>query len=161
MGDSLRYRVKVALKNISNRLSSYLRVNVTSNKNILPLNCLFKVRQMYSIAFITTSDCRRHDSFQMETHATLGTYDNETTTDKDKADEETIFKNVADCREQDVPMLAGFFLCGVTFHKYVAEMWKQRALEANGDPTNYDKSFALMKEMQDESDAKKAHEASV
>ena len=40
-------------------------------------------------------------------------------------------------------------------------MIKQRALEANGDPTNYDKSFALMKEMEDEADAKKMHELSV
>ena len=55
MGDSLRYRVKVALKNISNHLSSYLHVDGTSNKNILPLNCLFEVSHMTfwsTLAFI-------------------------------------------------------------------------------------------------------------
>ena len=104
---------------------------------------------------IITSDCRRHESFQMET------YVNETTTDKDKADEELISKNIADCAEQNVPMLFGFSRCGVTFHKYVEEMLKQRALEANGDHANYDKSSALMKEMEDETEAKKIQELSV
>jgi hypothetical protein len=69
MGDSLRYRVKVALKNISNRLSSYLHVDGTSNKNILPLNCLFetcknmtvknrlfKVQPIHCMRFITTTN---------------------------------------------------------------------------------------------------------
>ena len=97
----------------------------------------------------------------METRADLDVYVNETTTDKDKADEELISKNIADCEEQNVPMLFGYLRCGVTFHKYVDEMHKQRALEANGDPANYDKSFALMKEMEDEADAKKIHELSV
>ena len=40
-------------------------------------------------------------------------------------------------------------------------MLKQRALEANGDHVNYDKSIALMKEMEDETEAKKIQELSV